>query len=97
MELLLPPDLPAFVTKKVESGSYPTANDVIQAGLRLLLDQEVSEAQRLDELRREIALGIEEADRGEVAPLDARGILDLVRTRGSATTSPCRGTAPPGR
>jgi hypothetical protein len=36
---------------------------------------------RLVELRREIALGIEQADRGEVAPLDVQKIKDEVQRR----------------
>ena len=49
MELLLPPDLQAFVTKQVESGSFPSASDVIHAGLRLLLEQESTEEEKLEE------------------------------------------------
>src|SRR6266487_1293674 len=36
---------------------------------------------RLEELRREIAIGIEQADRGETAPLDVQQIKDEVRRR----------------
>jgi hypothetical protein len=36
---------------------------------------------RREDLRREIAIGIEQADRGETAPLDVRQIKDEVRRR----------------
>jgi hypothetical protein len=36
---------------------------------------------RLEELRRGIAIGIEQADRGEVAPLDMQAILARSRER----------------
>jgi hypothetical protein len=36
---------------------------------------------RLDELRREIAMGVEQADRGDVAPLNVQNIKDEVRRR----------------
>ena len=36
---------------------------------------------RLEELRREIAVGIEQADRGDTAPLDVQEIKDEVRRR----------------
>ena len=36
---------------------------------------------RLEELRREIAVGIEQAERGGLAPLDVREIKDEVRRR----------------
>lgn len=35
---------------------------------------------RHEELRREIAIGIEQADRGELAPLDIPGIKEKVRS-----------------
>jgi hypothetical protein len=36
---------------------------------------------RFEELRREIALGIEQADRGHISPLDAQKIKDEVHRR----------------
>ena len=39
---------------------------------------------RLEELRREIAIGIEQADRGETAPLDVLQIKEEVERRLSA-------------
>jgi hypothetical protein len=44
---------------------------------------ESKDVQRLrhEELRGEIAVGIEQADRGDVAPLDVQSIKDEVRRR----------------
>jgi hypothetical protein len=44
---------------------------------------EAKDVQRLrhEELRREIAVGIGQADRGEVAPLDVQSIKDEIRRR----------------
>lgn len=61
MQITLSPDLEQFVARKVESGKYPSALEVINDGLRLLRESE----ERLEELRREIAKGIAQADRGE--------------------------------
>jgi hypothetical protein len=36
---------------------------------------------RLDELRREIAIGVEQADRGDVVPLNVQNIKNEVRRR----------------
>jgi len=47
---------------------------VLRRLLRLLKERDDRSARRLEELRREIAIGLEEADRGEVAPLDIEGI-----------------------
>jgi hypothetical protein len=38
----------------------------------------------LDDLRREIAIGIEEADRGELAPFDPLATLERIRSRPEA-------------
>ncbi len=40
---------------------------------------------QLDELRREIAIGIEEADRGELAAFDPLATLERIRARLGAT------------
>ena len=44
---------------------------------------EAQDVQRLrhEELRREIAVGIEQANRGDVAPLDVQNIKEEVRRR----------------
>jgi antitoxin ParD1/3/4 len=79
MNVSLTPELEHFVNQKVQSGRYQTASEVIRDGLRLLLEREELHQQRLDELRREISIGIEQADKGEVAPLNAKATLDRVR------------------
>jgi antitoxin ParD1/3/4 len=52
---------------------------VIRDGLRLLLEREEIHQKKLAELRREIAIGIEEAEQGKVAPFNAGEILTRVR------------------
>ena len=74
MDVSLTPDLESLVNEKVESGEYRSASEVICEGLRLLKERDDRSAHRVEELRREIAIGLEEADRGEVAPLDIEGI-----------------------
>jgi antitoxin ParD1/3/4 len=71
MNVSLTPELERFVTQKVESGLYATGSAVICEALRLLQERERS----IEELRKQIGLGIEQADRGEVAPLDMEAIL----------------------
>jgi antitoxin ParD1/3/4 len=83
MNISLTPELEQFVSRKVESGMYHSASEVIREGLRLLIERDELYQTKLAELRREIALGIEEADRGELAPLDARATLTRIRSQGS--------------
>ena len=73
MTLTLPPELQRFVQEQIAGGHYPTQDGVIEAGLRLLIDQQ-------DELRSLIAAGVEQADRGDVGPFDPIATLSEVRT-----------------
>lgn len=81
MNVSLSPELERLVHEKVESGMYLSANEVLVEALRLLDERDRLRQMRLEELRKEIAIGIEEADRGEVVPLDAEATLAKVRGR----------------
>jgi antitoxin ParD1/3/4 len=81
MNVSLTPELEQFVNQRVESGKYQTASEVIRDGLRLLLEREELHQKKLDELRRDIAIGIEQADQGKVAPLNAKETLARVRKK----------------
>jgi antitoxin ParD1/3/4 len=61
------------------SGKFASEEAVIDEALKLLHDRE--EGDRLDFLRREIALGIEQADRGELASFDPLATLARIRSR----------------
>ena len=58
--LTLSPELAALIREKVESGRYGNANQVLEEALRLL-----DERDRIEWLRAEIAIGLEQIDRGE--------------------------------
>lgn len=79
MDIHLPTDLEAFVTRKVASGFYRTPSEVVREGLLLLRERDALVTKRLEELRQELILGIEQANRGETAPFDARETLARVR------------------
>ena len=55
----LSPDLESFVQHEVAAGNYPSAEDVISDGLRLLRER------KLYELRRDIEAGRAQLERGE--------------------------------
>jgi putative addiction module CopG family antidote len=80
MTISLPPEWEQFIAEKVRSGEYATAGEVVSEGLLLLHHHEM-ERQDLEELRREIALGIAEDDAGKVAPFDATQTLARVLAR----------------
>jgi antitoxin ParD1/3/4 len=81
MNVSLTPELKELVEDKVRSGLYQTASEVVRDALRLLQDRDRFRQIKLERLRRDIAVGIEEADRGEVAALDLDDILEESRKR----------------
>lgn len=58
-------------------GDYASEDEVIATALRLL--RECREQAMIADLRHEIAIGLGEADRGELGPFDPRATLDRVR------------------
>src|SRR6266702_2105832 len=77
MKIHLPSDLEQFVTQKIESGKYDSASDVICAALWLLKDWDALRQCRLEELRREIQIGLEQLDRGEYTVYDDKSLKGL--------------------
>jgi antitoxin ParD1/3/4 len=55
-----------YVQDKISNGEYQAPGEVVHDALRLL--------QKHDQLRQDIAVGIEQADRGESVPLDMEAI-----------------------
>lgn len=66
MNVSLTPELEQFVHTKVKSGRYLSASEVVREALRLLEEREQVREMRIEALRKEIAIGIEQGDRGEV-------------------------------
>ena len=66
MNVNLGPVFDQFVTELVKSGLYQSQSEVLREGLRLLKDRQDLKELRLAELRKDIALGAEQADRDEL-------------------------------
>ena len=81
MNISLTPELEELIHRKVASGLYHSASEVIREGLRLLQEQDALKEYRLEELRREIRVGLEQSARGESAPLDMDAVKEEVRKR----------------
>jgi antitoxin ParD1/3/4 len=77
----LPPDLEEFVSSQVASGAYSTHGEILREALMLLRDRERLRELRLQDLQKEVQLGLEQADRGECGPLDIAEIKADVRQR----------------
>lgn len=66
MNISLTTELEQFIQSQVASGKYASSEEVILAGIRLLEERERIYKGRFEELQREIMIGIEASERGEV-------------------------------
>jgi antitoxin ParD1/3/4 len=66
MNVSIGDDLARFVEKKVESGAYESAQDVVEAALRALELAEQSDEEKLAWLRQAYEEGIASGDAGEL-------------------------------
>ena len=81
MKISLTRELEQFVARKVAGGSYRNASEVIREGLRVLREREKARKDAVDELRCQILVGIQQADRGKTSPFND-ATLRQIKTRG---------------
>lgn len=72
MNVSLTPELEKLVNDKVKSGRYNSASEVVRESLRLLYDHDELKRIRLDELRRQIMLGVEQVRNGQSIVLETK-------------------------
>jgi antitoxin ParD1/3/4 len=65
MNVNLGPVFDQFIAELLQTGHYQSQSEVVREGLRLLKEREELKRLRLTELRKEIAIGSAQADRGE--------------------------------
>ncbi len=85
MNVSLTPQLEQFVDKKVREGQYQTASEVIREGLRLLAERDQRRTLELQRLRREIAVGLNPVENGQVGTLNIKKIKAEGRKRRAAS------------
>jgi antitoxin ParD1/3/4 len=81
MNISLTKEFESYVTQKVESGLYHSASEVIRDGLRLMRERDELHQSRLAELRRDVAIGVDQAERGQVQPFNEE-VTARVKARG---------------
>lgn len=78
MNVSLTIELENWVQNQVAEGLYQSASEVVREGLRLLVERERIVAARVEELRRDLQVGLSGLDRGEgIALTDA--LFDQIR------------------
>ena len=79
MNVNLGPTLDKFVAHLVRTGLYQSQSEVLREALRLLKEREDAKKSQLARLRREIALGSAQIDRGEV--VEASKVFARIREK----------------
>ena len=79
MNLRLTAEFERFVQDKVRTGEYASPDRVVEAALLRLMEDDSAACIEAEELRKMIAVGQEEADRGEL--LDAEDVFEELRQR----------------
>ena len=82
MNVSLTKELEEFVRRKVESGHYRSATEVIRAGFRLLEREDEFRHTRLAAIRARVEEGIAQAERGELG--DGEEAVARVKKRATA-------------
>ena len=76
MTVTLTTEQEQFITEQLKDGHYRSAADVVTQSLGMLREQEEFIRSNVAELREKIAVGIEQANRGEL--LDGRAVIDAL-------------------
>jgi len=79
MNVNLGPTFDDFVAGLLKTGLYQSQSEIVREGLRLLMEREQLKQLRLDELRREIAVGSAQADRGQF--VDGKDAFRRIRAK----------------
>jgi len=72
MDYEFPDDLQHYVDEMIASGSYADVHALILDAVYRHRDHELTRRRKYEELKKEIQIGIEQSERGQVAPLDVQ-------------------------
>lgn len=73
-----------LIDTKVQSGEYANASEVVREGLRLIEERDRELAARVEGIRTRVAIGLEQAERGEFVEGTVDEIRERVRERAKA-------------
>lgn len=75
MNVSLSDEFVEFVAREVASGEYATASEVVRDALRLLRRERAAREEKLAILKREVAIGLEDARVGRIS---TRSVMDIL-------------------
>ncbi len=67
----LTPHYDGFVAEQLASGRFQNASEVIRTALSLLEQKNAEDAAKLEALRREVMIGVEQYERGEYIEINS--------------------------
>jgi len=84
MNVSLTPALEKMVQKKVASGLYNSASEVIREALRLLAENDKMKQAKLKALREDVDVGLRQLDKGQFTEYDgesSKALLKQIKSR----------------
>ena len=77
MHIRLPRDLEELIERKVGAGEYESVSEIVAEALQLLAARDRFLEGEREELRREIQIGIDQCECGEVVDFDRKTIVRI--------------------
>ena len=81
MKISLTPRMGQWISEKVGSGLYSSSDEVILEGLRLLMRQEEQRQAMIEDLHKEILVGVRQLDSGNAVVFDQL-LVENVKEKG---------------
>ncbi len=82
MNVSLTPELEQFIDRKVKSGRYNTASEVVRESLRLLEREDDLREMKKEELLREVMKGVEQIRNGEYIEVTSENLAEFAKDIG---------------
>lgn len=86
MNITLTPELEALIQKKIDSGDYHSASEVVRDALKLLKEQDQLKELRREEIRREVMKGVDQMRNGEFTTIsnkeEAQQMIEKIKREG---------------
>ena len=81
MNVALTPVLEKLIQKKVKSGAYNNASEVVREALRLLEEQDTIKELKLQKLKSELQLGIDQLNKTQYSKKSLQSIVKSIRQK----------------